>query len=155
MDASADWHREIAVATFNRTWDLLDAPTRTPDQDAELLTAAFTSRYHWERIGTAENLAIADNQIARVASALGNGPLAVEYATAALTRTEAEGWTDWRLASALEVCARAHAADRNAPLRDEFYRRAENAIATIDDPEDRAVVEEQLATVPTGDGSAG
>jgi flagellar biosynthesis regulator FlaF len=149
MNASSAWHREVAVSTFNRTWDLLDASARTRDDDAELLTAAFTSRYHWEKAGTAENVAIADNQVARVAAALGHGALAVEFATAALTRTEAEGWTDWRLASALEVCARAHAADGNAPLRDEFYRRAERAVATIDDPDDRAVVEDQLRTVPT------
>lgn len=148
MDAPSEWHREIAVATFNRTWDLLEAASRTREDDAELLTAAFTSRYHWEKAGTAENLAIADNQVARVAAALGHGALAVEYATAALARTQTEGWTDWRLASALEVCARAHAADGNAARREEFYRRAEAAVAAIEDPDDRAVVEDQLRTVP-------
>jgi predicted secreted Zn-dependent protease len=91
MNASSAWHREVAVSTFNRTWDLLDASARTRDDDAELLTAAFTSRYHWEKAGTAENVAIADNQVARVAAALGHGALAVEFATAALTRTEAAG----------------------------------------------------------------
>ena len=152
MTTPSEWHREIAVATFNRSWDLLEGERRTAEDDEELLVAVFTSRFHWGQAGTAENVAIADNQIARAAAALGDGALAVRFATRALDRTEAEGWTsagDWRFASALEICARAYAAEGNAGLRDEFLARARHAAAAIADADERQVIEAQIATVPT------
>ena len=145
-------HSSLAGALFNRSWELLDlGDQRTPEQDDELLTVAFASKFHWTRVQgvTAENLAIADNQVARAACAAGLGDVAVAYAERALTRTTAEGWDDWRLASAHEIRARAAAAAGDVGARDEHLAKAREVAASIDDAEDRAVIEGQIASVPS------
>jgi hypothetical protein len=152
MALSPDVHKPLAGALFNRSWDLLDlGDGRTPDQDDELLTVAFASKFHWTRVPdvTSENLAIADNQIARAAAACGLGDVAVAYAERALALTVAEGWTDWRLASAHEMRARAAAVVGDRAARDEHVARAREVIAGVADPEDRAVIEGQIDSVPT------
>ena len=144
-------HFSLAGALFNRSWELLDlGDQRTPEQDDELLTVAFASKFHWTNVAgaTAENLAVADNQIARAACDIGLGDVAVAYAKLALDRTTAEGWTDWRLASAHEISARAAAVAGDAASRDEHLARARQVVAGIEDAEDRAVIEGQIATVP-------
>lgn len=144
-------HQQLAAALFNRSWDLIDlGEARTSEQDDELLTVAFASRFHWTRVDgvTAENLAIADNQIARAAAAIGFGDLALRFADRALARTLAEGWTDWRLASAHEICARAFALAGDAEARDSHLAKAREVASGIEDAEERSVIESQIATVP-------
>ncbi len=80
----AAWHRSFAVATFNRSWELLEQPERSSDDDAELLATAFASRWHWSQAGNDQNQALGDHQIAKVASALGMGSLALLFAGKAL-----------------------------------------------------------------------
>src|SRR5437870_3701968 len=82
------WHRAFAVAAFNRAWDLIDMPDRTPEDDAELLRTVFASRFHWEPIGNDENKAVGDWQIAHAASRLGLAALALTYSTSALERVQ-------------------------------------------------------------------
>lgn len=151
MSIPSETHKPLAGALFNRSWDLLDlGDGRTAEQDDELLMVAFASKFHWTRVDgvTAENLAIADNQIARAAAAVGFGDLAVAYARRTLDRTTAEGWTDWRLASAHEICARAFAAVGDASACDSHVAKAREIAATIEDAEERAVIEGQIDTVP-------
>ena len=42
-DEVARWHRRFAIELFNRSWDLLEEADRSPDDDAEMLAAAFGS----------------------------------------------------------------------------------------------------------------
>src|SRR3954463_1033325 len=51
IDGQAGWHRQVAVETFNRAWELIELGVRTPDQDRELLALAFTGRFHWGWVG--------------------------------------------------------------------------------------------------------
>lgn len=109
---------------------------------------AFASRYHWVKVGDAQNLAAGDQHIARVCSYLGLGDLAVKYAASGLEITEAQGWRDYRLAAAYEAMARAHASAGDTGQRDRYLALASEALERIDDPDDRTVIEDQLQTVP-------
>ncbi len=148
------WHRQVAVEQFNRTWDLIDLPERSADQDAEMLLAATTSRWHWARIGTAENVAAGDWQVSHVASLLGHGDLAAHFAASNLAIAEREGWTDWRLASANEAMARACAVRGDLDACGRYIAAAERALEDEPDPDNAAVVRGQLATIDRG-GEAG
>jgi hypothetical protein len=151
MSIPPESHKPLGAALFNRSWDLLDlGDKRTPEDDDELMMVAFASKLHWSRVPdvTSENLAISDNQIARAAAAAGFADLAVAYAKRTLDRTLEEGWTDWRLASAYEISARAAAAAGDSSSRDSLLAKAREVVATIDDAEDRAVIEGQIDTVP-------
>lgn len=143
------WHRHFATGMFNRSWELLDlGDGRTADDDDELLAAAFGSRWHWGHVGGEEELAVGDHQIANVCSHLGLGGLALRFARQALTRTETNGWGGWRLAAAYEAMARAAAAAGDAGERDRWLARAVEALEDVADPEERATIAEQVASVP-------
>ena len=123
-------------------------PGRTSSDDAEMLAAAFASRYLWESVGGDEQRAVGDWQIAHVASLLGNADLALAWARRALDRVEQNGWTDWRLASCYEGMARAQSVAGNGPERDRWVALAREVLAGLEDEEDRELIESQLASVP-------
>jgi hypothetical protein len=148
LDGEGGWHRQVAVETFNRAWELLETPVRSPERDRELLELAFTSRYHWGVVGQDEQHMIGDWMIAHVASILGFGPLAERFASSALDTCRANGWSDWRLASMLEGMARACAAIGDAHGRDRYAAEARRVLATVEDQQDRELIAAQLASIP-------
>ncbi|MEY2399022.1 MAG: hypothetical protein QOJ00_2196 [Actinomycetota bacterium] len=148
MNDEKEAHQYFAIETFNGAWELIDKTDRTPDDDAEMLQRAFTSRWHWGFVGGAEQWATGDWQIAHVASLLGYGWMAQVYARRAFATCENEGWTDWRRASMLEGMARAAAAAGDEVEFAKYYALAQQAVAAIVDPEDRELIASQLATVP-------
>jgi hypothetical protein len=142
-------HREIAVSTYNAAWDLLDSPDRTLDDDDRLLALAFTSRHHWgEAGGEDEQLAVGDWFIGHVAAHLGLAGVAQRFSQRALDRVEASGLDGWLLASVYEGMARAAACAGNAEDRARYTELATGALAAVDDPEEREVIEEQLSSIP-------
>ena len=145
-------HTDLAKALFNRAWHLIDAPARNEDDDVAMLLAAAASRWHWGEVGSTQEVATSDWQVAHVAALLGLADLSVWFAGRSLASAEAEGWTGWRLASAHEGMARAFAAAGDADGRARHVQLANDALAGEPDADDRAVVEEQLATVPEVDG---
>jgi hypothetical protein len=147
-DEAARWHRRFAVELFNRSWDLLEVADRSPDEDAELLAAAFGSAYHWGRVGTAENRALADHQIAKAASYVGQPALALHYARRTLEAVELGRFGDWQVAAAYEGMARACAAAGDAAGRDYWVQRCTVALGAVPDAADRSVVAEQLLNLP-------
>lgn len=147
-DARLEWHRTFATEAYNRAWDLMDKAKRSESDDAELLATTFASRFHWERVGSEENRMIGDWQVARVASMLGLGKVALTFAEAALSRTQLSGWDDWRLASCYEGMARAHAANGNPAERDRFVGLARDVLDKVGDADDRKLIEAQIASIP-------
>jgi hypothetical protein len=139
-------HRALAVAAFNASWTLLEQD-RTEAEDLELLEVAFASRHHWRQVGGPQQAAIADWMVSRCFAELGEGRLAVRFAVAARDATPSDA-PAWMRASVFEGLARAYAADGQAAARDDACRRAEAELATERDDEERALIAEQLRTVP-------
>jgi hypothetical protein len=139
--------RQGAIAAFNRAWELIESTDRTGEDDAEMLAAAFASRYPRGLVGGGEPRAIGDWQIAHVASLVGYAELALSRAESALGRVVANGWIDWRLASCYEGTARAEDAAGNGPRRDHFAALAREVLKGLDDEDDRELISSQLATI--------
>lgn len=141
-------HRELAVATFQRCWALLDLErARTEEEDNELLEAAFTSRHHWRVAGGPQQWAISDWMVSRCFAEVGDGTMSLRFARSA-ERLTPEDAPAWLRASLLEGFARAHAANGDAAARDDAVERATRALELEEEPEERAIIEAQLATVP-------
>ncbi len=147
-DLDAVTRRALAVGLFNHVWTLLETPDRSNEQDDEMVHAAHASRYHWGEVGEPSNLAIGEWQCSRVYAVLGRGEPALHHARRCLEILERHGITDWKVASAYEAMARASAVagDRSAAL--EWKARAERELAAIADPEDREVIEQDVASLP-------
>jgi hypothetical protein len=147
-DDATTWHKIFAASAFNQAWDLIDQTERSGEDDGVMLMATFASRHHWEAVGTDENRVVGDWQIAHVAAVLGFAPLALMFARAALDRAVEQGFAGWRLASCHEGMARAHACSGDEGERDRHIRAARNILDTVEDLEERGLVESQLESVP-------
>src|SRR5689334_16057795 len=83
-----DFHRKIAAACFNRTWDYLGQKNRSREDDQMMLNLAHASRYHWSLVGKPLNFSTGDWQISRVYASLRQPDLALSFASAALEMCE-------------------------------------------------------------------
>jgi hypothetical protein len=147
-DSAREEHNRLGRQLFNSTWELIDKPDRSPDDDVEMLLRATASRYHWGQIGGPEEVASGDWQVAHVACLVGLADLAQRFAARSLATATAEGWRGWRLASAHEGMARACAAAGDSLGRSRHVAAAEAALAEEADEEDREIVASQLASIP-------
>lgn len=143
-------HRQLGITLFNQTWDLIDTPARTADEDVAMLLAAAASRFHWGQAGGPEQWATGDWQVSHVAALMGLGDLALLFARRNLRYAEESGAQGWRLASAHEGMARAFAAVADWSQRDQHASLATLALADEPDEDDRQVIQAQLDSVPTG-----
>ena len=141
-------HRALAVATYHQCWQLLETLHRSSDMDRDLLTAAFTSRYHWALVGEAEQWIVADWMVARVCAALGEGRLSLSFAQRAHDVALSTSSADWLVASTAEGLVRAYAAAGMVVEREDWRDRAGELVAAIGNDEDRALIASQLASVP-------
>jgi hypothetical protein len=146
---AATARKAFAVAAFNGAWDLIDKKDRTPDDDRQMLTLAFASRWHWAEVGTAENTVIADWQVAYVASLIGDAPLALSFAQTAYDSARRAGLPDWMQASTAEGLARAHACAGNSSAYETYANEARERCGQLDDEEDRELILGQLASIPS------
>jgi DNA-binding transcriptional MerR regulator len=153
-DLDAATHRRLGVDLFNYTWTLIEKADRTPAEVDEMIHAAHASRWHWARAEGSEssNLGRGEWQCARVYSTLGRGEPAVwharrcvEYAEAAAKAGVAE---EWDVPSSYEGLARALAVAGDTAAAEEWRSRARAAVAAIESPEDRQIIEQDLATLP-------
>ncbi len=143
--------RALAVGLYNRTMDLLQVPDRTAAQDDDLIHAAHASRHHWGEVGSPLNLARGEWLCSRVYATLGRGEPALWHARRCLELLEGPASADredWDLAAAYEAMARALATAGDEPGRDAWLGRAREALGDIVDPDDREVIEQDLATIP-------
>lgn len=137
---------EIAAQLFNRCWDLLEK-TRSQDEDVELLTAAFSSRYHLLSSGDTEKLIISDWMVSRAAAAVGDGDLALLFAQRANRVAQESEIPDWLIASTAEGVARAYSVIGDIEEFNNWSALATRLISVIADPEDQKLIARQLADI--------
>jgi molybdopterin-guanine dinucleotide biosynthesis protein A len=140
-------HRDLAMTTFNRSWDLIGTATRDGEAEAELLGLVFTSWWHWHQVGTSENKALADHHVAKALALVGDGTLSLRFAQRAMDACVADGWADWKLVACHEGMARAYAALGDHSEKDRHLRAAAEGLHDLDD-EDAAVLVPQLEEIP-------
>lgn len=141
----AAWHRTFAPRAFNHTWTLLDADALTGEQEEEMLATTFAQRYHWYAVGEPRNWAIADWQVARVATVLGYFDLARRFASSSLELGEKYDLGPFIEGFAHEALARAAAMVDDVDTFTEHLELAKASLADIDDPEERDALASDLA----------
>ncbi|MFA6240891.1 MAG: hypothetical protein WC655_08185 [Candidatus Hydrogenedentales bacterium] len=132
-------HHWFAVECNNLAWDLFERPSRTPDEDAQMLHAAHASCFHWMHVGNALNEQRAMCLLTFAHSALGSCALALRYAVRCLELSQLDGLetTPFDLAAAYAGNARAYACSGDAKKAKEFRALAMSAAKDISDEEDR------------------
>jgi hypothetical protein len=150
MELTLEERRTLAVDLFNRSWELMLLPGRTPEQNDELLHTAYASRHHWSQVGTTANAARGEWQLSRVYTVLGRPEPALYHAKRCLAYCESDPGVleDWDLPYAYEALARAHLVAGNEADAERFAARARELGRDVADDEDREHLESDLATLP-------
>ena len=77
------WHRRFGVEANDRAWTLSERTNLEVQEKTELVYAAYAAAHHWSKVGTEEQIAQAELLLGRVHALLGQGDLAMRFATAA------------------------------------------------------------------------
>jgi DNA-binding transcriptional MerR regulator len=143
--------RRLGVDLFNKTWTLMEASSRTREDDDELVHCAHASAYHWQQVGTQANRARSEWQCSRVYTLLGLAGPALRHARRCLELVEGapEEMEDWDLAAAYEALARAHMVAGDAGETGRYVELGRAALLAIEDPDDRVPLESDFATIRT------
>lgn len=143
---SPDQERRLAGTLFNAAWTLLEQPSRTPAEDDRLIHTAHASRYHWEQVGTAANLARGEWQCSRVYAVLGRPEPCLHHAQRVVDICRENGIGDWDLAFGYEALARGSAVAGDAEAARHWTERA--LAEEVTGERDRALLVADLETIP-------
>ncbi len=149
-----DIHRWFGVDLNNRSWELIDAAediSHWPKHKVEeALYRTYASTYHWMQIGTPMQQGRGEYLISRMAVVIGRPELALGHADryVEIVASHGELAEDWDRAFAVEGRSRALAANGRLDEARAAKRHAEELCASIEDPEDRKIVEGALSQEP-------
>lgn len=130
-------HGHFAADCFNRCWDLIDKPERTPEEDEEMLRLTMASHWHWTQRDdcTPLNRSVAYWQASRVFALLGQADNARVQAERALAIIDGLDAPPFYLAYGHEGLARAALVDGNLDRAHGHLARARELAAGITDEE--------------------
>jgi len=142
-------HRYFSAECFNRAWDFIDKPVRTPEEDQKMLMLGMASLWHWSQRPdvTPGNYSIGYWQVARIHALLGQPDLARQYGLLCLENSQCEGCQPFHLGYAYEALARAESLAGERTKADEYLRLAKKAGEDMTDLEDRKRLLDDLATI--------
>ena len=147
--AEAAAHRHFGPLCFNRAWELLEKPNRTPAENDDMLLSAMASLWHWSKRDDCapRNLAAGYWQVSRVQAVLGNGLEARRYA--ARSAMHAGNESPFFMAYAHEALARAGRVLNDEPAVQRHLVEATRLLEQITDPQERELLQADLATLRT------
>lgn len=139
------WHEFFGPTAFNRTWELLDRPELSSEEEEEMLATTFAQRYHWHEVGGPRNRAIADWQVSRVTAVLGYADLARRFGLRSLQLAEEHDLGAFVTGFAHEAIARAAADVDDLDTFTHHLDLAKALVSEIEDEEERETLEADLA----------
>ena len=147
MPEKLEDHKHFAVNCFNQTWDLIEKQDRSQEETDQMIHAAHTSRYHWEFVGEAVNLARGEWLISRVYAILNRVEPCLYHADRCLKITLNNDLQDFDLAFAYEAMARACNLAGDEVETAKYVALAKDAGADIADDNDREYFFSELQTI--------
>ncbi|NOT05616.1 MAG: hypothetical protein HOP27_13550 [Anaerolineales bacterium] len=140
-------HKYFSAACFNKTWEYIDNPHRTPDEELAMLQSAMTSLWHWTQRedATPQNLSVGNWQVSRVYALLGQADNARKFAEVSLKL--AEGYEPFYAAFAYEAFARAEMVAGNKAKMQEYLEKAFALAEKVEDEEDKQVLMGDLGSI--------
>lgn len=132
-------HKYFSAACFNSTWDLIDKPVRTPEEDEQMLMSSMASAWHWTQREDCQptNLAIAYWQIARVYALLHQIDNSRHYGQMCLSVSQQEGVEPVFQGFAYEALARAEMVAGERDQMQRYLREAFQKAELVTDAEDK------------------
>jgi len=123
------WQRRLAAQANNRAWRLSESPSRSPQEDEEMLQAAHASMYFWKLVGNAGNRAHAAQLLAHVYALLKLPNPAKHYLAQSEPFFLEQDCEPWERACAFTVKASVAAAASQSEVHANSYREAAGLLA--------------------------
>jgi hypothetical protein len=144
-----DAHRYFSAQCFNRAWDYIDKPVRTPEEEQSMLLLGLASLWHWTQRPdvTPANLSVGYWQVARIYALLGQADAARQFGQLCLEISQGEGSQPFHLGYAYEALARAEALAGEHSKAEEYLHLARQVSEKMSDPEARKQLLDDLATI--------
>jgi len=144
-----DAHQHFAVTCFNSAWDYIEKPTRTADEEENMLQLAMASSWHWaEREDcTPQNMSVAYWQISRVHALCERGEEAVRYGNLCLAASQAEGVAPFALGYAYEALARGEMVIGNRERMDGWLAKANEVAKALPNKDTQKALHADLSTI--------
>jgi len=138
-------HKYFAAHCFNSAWDLIDKPSRTPEEDRLMVALNQASIYHWQNRPdcTPKNLSVGYWQASRIQALLGNAAEAMRHAQVCLGYSA--GLAPFHVGYAHEAVARAAGLAGDAALAAEHWGLAQAQVGLVAGEKDRALLANDLA----------
>ena len=145
-------HRYFSADCFNKAWDLIDKPNRTPEENEEMIRLSVTSIWHWteRKDHTKTNLSVGFWQLSRIYALLGQVDDARQYGQKSLNLVQDDEGLPFYRAYANEALARAELVAGNHSKKEAYLKEAQRLAAGIADPEDRKQLLDDLGTIASG-----
>ena len=147
-EETTQWQKRLASQANDRAWTLTEQDLRSAEEDEEMLQAAHTSMYCWKIVGTDRNHAHAAQLLAHVYALLGLAVPATYYHVKSSHFFESSQNDPWETALAHAVSANVAYASENSEEHRENYRKAEEIIQNLAEPEDKRILNATLCVVP-------
>lgn len=140
-------HGYFSATCFNKTWEFIDNPARSPEEDLAMLQTSMTSLWHWTQRedATPQNLSVGNWQVSHVYALLGHADLARKYAQVSLKL--AEGQPPFYIGFAYEALARAEMVAGNKTMMNAYLQKAYLLVEQVEDVEDKEVLMSDLGTI--------
>jgi hypothetical protein len=135
-------HRWFAVEFNNRAWDLVEAPSRSPDETSEMIHAAHAACIHWRAVGRPVNLLRGEYLLTTAYASAGIAESAVRHAERALQLGETVGdeQTEFDRAALHGSAANAYAAAGDRSRAQDHHCKLAQLMAQLTDADERQLL---------------
>ncbi len=142
-------HRWFAVDCFNRAWEYINKPERTPDEDEEMIRLSLASTWHWTQRPDCTNInrAIGLWQIARVYTLAGQAENARRYGQMCLEVSQNPDMPPFYLGYAYEALARAESLGGDRQVVKALVMEGKRLAEQVAEEEDRSLLLADLDTI--------
>ena len=142
-------HRYFSAECFNRTWDFINKPKRTAEDNQKMILLSLASLWHWTQRTdcTPTNLSIGYWQVSRVYALLRQAENARVYGQLCLKASQEEGVLPFYLGYAYEALARVEMVAGNREKMADYLRQAFQVAERVSDPEEKKMLLDDLSTI--------
>ena len=142
-------HKYFSAECFNKAWDLIDKPDRTPEENEAMIQLSIASIWHWtQRADCAPaNLSVGYWQTSRIYALLGQADNARHYGQLSLGALQGDDVPPFYRGYAYEALARAESVAHNKAKMEAFLDEARRAAEAVIDAGEKQMLLADLKTI--------